>query len=348
MDMRFHQLALAPFLVLSLLVPTALGQSNSANLGVPVDLRNEVRDSFIFVFKKDVAAHEVKGRANTLARANGGRVTHVYTTALKGFAAKMPGHAAARMVSKNPNIAYYEQDEIAYAFKKPPWAGGGGGDEDECAPQETPWGIARVGGSQNGEGFTAWVIDSGIDLDHPDLDVDVGWSANFAHGKDSPEDGTGHGTHVAGTIAAINNECDVMGVAAGATVVAVRVLGNSGSGSYSGIIAGIDYVAENATPGDVANMSLGGPRSQAVNDAVESAASNERILFTLAAGNESDDADDYSPASANGLNIYTVSAIDDSDEFASFSNYGRSVDCAAPGVDVLSTKRGGGTYLCIK
>ncbi|HXV84183.1 MAG TPA: S8 family serine peptidase, partial [Candidatus Binatia bacterium] len=305
----------------------------------------EVRDSFIFVFTDNVPAFEVAGRANAIARASGGRITHLYTTALKGFAAKMPGDAAARMAARNPNIAYYEPDSIAFAFPKPPWAGGGSGEESTtCSIQETPWGITRVDGPANGTGLTAWVIDTGIDLDHPDLNVDVGRSANFVlRGKDSPDDGHGHGTHVAGTIAALDNGCDVVGVAAGASVVAVRVLDNSGSGSYAGVIAGVDYVAANAGIGDAANMSLGGPYSQALNAAVVGAASNG-IRFALAAGNSADDASNYSPASADDPNIFTVSAMDSNDGFAWFSNYGNPpVDCAAPGVNVLSTKKGGGT-----
>lgn len=333
------------FAVLLLLTTDVKAQNAFQNLGIPVDVLEEVRDSFIFVFKDNVPAFEVAGRANAIARANGGRVTHLYTTALKGFAAKMPGDAAARVAARNPNIAYYEPDAIAFAFPKPPWAGGGSGEESTtCSVQETPWGITRVGGPANGMGLTAWVIDTGIDLDHPDLNVDVGRSANFVlRGKDSPNDGHGHGSHVAGTIAAIDNECDVIGVAAGASVVAVRVLDNSGSGSYAGVIAGVDYVAKSAKLGDVANMSLGGPYSQALNAAVVGAAT-KGILFAIAAGNSADDAINYSPASATALNVYTVSASDSNDGFAWFSNYGNPpVYCAAPGVSVLSTKKGGGT-----
>jgi len=342
--MRIKCLIVTAALVLAIENGTAQAQNTPNNLGVPVELLEEVRNSFIFVFEDNVPATDVPGRANALARANGGRVGHIYTTALKGFSAKMPAEAAARVAAQNPNIAYYEPNAIAFAVKKPKWAGGGGGDEPTtCDPQQTPWGITRVGGPFDDPGGTAWVIDTGIDLDSPDLDVDVGRSANFvSRGKNSPNDGNGHGTHVAGTIAAIDNECDVVGVAAGATVVAVRVLGNSGSGSYAGVIAGVDYVAANANGGDVANMSLTGPYSQAVNDAVVSAAAG--FLFALAAGNASNDADNYSPASANHTNIYTVSAVDSSDTFAWFSNHGNPpIDCAAPGVDVLSTKRGGGT-----
>jgi subtilisin family serine protease len=333
------------FVMLLLFATDVKAQNAFQNLGIPVDLLEELRDSFIFIFRDNVPAFEVAGRANAIARANGGRVTHLYTTALKGFAAKMPGAAAARVAAQNPNIAYYEPDAIAFAFPKPPWAGGGSGEESTtCNVEETPWGITRVGGPADGTGLTAWVIDTGIDLDHRDLNVDVGRSENFVlRGKDSPDDGHGHGTHVAGTIAAIDNECDVVGVAAGASVVAVRVLDNSGSGSYAGVIAGVDYVANNAKLGDAANMSLGGPYSQALNAAVVGAAS-KGILFAVSAGNSADDANKYSPASADHPNIFTVSAIDSSDRFAWFSNYGNPpVYCASPGVSVLSTKKGGGT-----
>ena len=317
----------------------------TANIGPPVEVLNEVQNSFIFVFKNSVSASDVAGRASALALANGGRVTRVYTTAIRGFAAKMPNQAAARVVARNPNIAYYEPDAIAVAFAKPPWAGGGGSGNKTCTPQVTPWGVKRVGGPVDVTGLTAWVIDTGIDLKNEDLNVDVARSANFVlQGKNSPDDGNGHGTHVAGTIAAIDNNCDVVGVAAGATVVAVRVLNNSGYGSYSGVIAGVDYVAANADPGDAANMSLGGPYSQALNDAVVGAADGKGIYFAIAAGNSSDNANKYSPASAEGNYIYTVSAIDSNDVFASFSNYGNPpIDCSAPGVNVLSTKDGGGT-----
>jgi subtilisin family serine protease len=343
--MRIKYVMMAIVFSLAGISPVTQAQGVSANLGVSVDLRAEVRDSFIFVFTNGVSPPEVGNRANTIAHANGGRVTHVYTTALRGFAAKMPSEAAARMAARNPNIAYYEPDAIAFAFPKPPGVGGGnGGGDTTCSPQQIPWGVTRVGGPYDGTGRTAWVIDTGIDLGHEDLNVDVNRSANFViRGKDSPNDGNGHGTHVAGTIGAIDNGCDVVGVAAGATVVAVRVLDNNGSGSYSGVIAGVDYVAANAVAGDVANMSLGGPFSTALNDAVIGAASGG-VSFAVAAGNSSDDARNYSPASADGPNIYTVSAIDNQDAFAWFSNYGNPpVDCAAPGVNVLSTRKGGGT-----
>lgn len=344
--MRFKILIPAFVCALSVFFISAYAQNAARDLGVSVELRDEIRNSYIFVFKDDVPSSAISTRANEIARTAGGNVTRVYKTAIKGFSAKMPGEVAARLAAKNPNIAYYEPDAIAYAFPKPPWAGGGNGGNDDtsCTAEQIPWGISRVGGAMDGTGSTAWVIDTGIDLDHPDLNIDVQRSANFVfRGKNSANDGNGHGTHVAGTIGAIDNECDVVGVAPGANLVAVRVLDNSGSGSYSGVIAGVDYVAAKAESGDVANMSLGGPKSNALNNAVIGAAQGG-VKFALAAGNESDNSNSYSPASAEHNNIYTVSAIDSSGHFAWFSNYGNPpIDCAAPGVNILSTKKGGGT-----
>ena len=235
-----------------------------------------------------------------------------YEVALRGFAAELT-QGQLQALRRNPNVAYVESDQIV--MLAPPCGTPKGGpcppDDGGGSSQVTPWGITRVGGPADGTGRTAWVIDSGIDLDHPDLNVDVARSANFVtRGKDSPDDGNGHGTHVAGTIAALDNDRDVVGVAAGATVVAVRVLDNSGSGTYSGVIAGVDYVAANGTAGDVANMSLGATgHFQSLHDAI-TAAADKGIGFAVAAGNESDDASGYEPAHIDHANVYTVSAID--------------------------------------
>lgn len=325
----------------------ASSQEAAVRPGVSVELMEEVRDSYIFVLDSSVPARKVAGRAAALTARHGASPRHVYSSALKGFSAKMPAQAAARMAAQNPEIRYYEPDAIATAFV-------GVGDRRQgrspkpaegvtSLAQTTPAGVTRVGGPFDGTGTVAWVIDSGIDLDNPDLDVDVARSANFVtRGRNTPNDGNGHGTHVAGTIAALDNGIDVVGVAAGATVVAVRVLDNRGSGSFSGVIAGVDYVAANAAPGDVANMSLGGPASNVLDDAVTGAAGT--VVFAIAAGNSSADAGNFSPARVEHPNVYTVSAVDSADVFAGFSNFGNPpVDCAAPGVGVLSTSRRGGT-----
>jgi subtilisin family serine protease len=207
----------------------------------------------------------------------------------------------------------------------------------------TPWGIKRVNGpikpnpKPNGKIF---VIDTGI-AQVSDLNVDTSLSVDFS-GAGSWNDGNGHGTHVAGTIAAIDNSINVVGVVPGASVVAVRVLDSSGVGSYSNVIAGVNYVASKGKAGDVANMSLGGGISSILNDAVSNAA-KKGILFAVAAGNSKDNAENYSPASASGANVYTVSCYDSADTFCSFSNFGSLVRYSGPGLSVLSLSPDGGT-----
>jgi len=330
--------------------------------------RNAAEDaagSFIFVFDSaQVKPDDVPGLAKGLADQHGGSIKFTYKNTIRGFSARMSEKAAEKLAANNPNVLYYEKDQVAWAIDRPvtpnkkcasppcdntseptsPTPTG------PCTTEDTVgWNIQRVGGHDDVESISnfpyAWIIDTGIDSKHPELNVDASSGANFvAWGKDSVEDGHGHGSHVAGIVAArdCENGENVVGVAAGATVIPVRVLDNSGSGSYSGVIAGIDFVAANAAEGDCANMSLGGGYSQAVNDAVIAAAGGG-ILFSLAAGNESTHAGSRSPASAEGANIYTISASDSNDKLASFSNYGNPpVDFAAPGVSIKSTyKRGG-------
>ncbi|MBN3584328.1 S8 family peptidase [Algoriphagus aestuarii] len=269
----------------------------------------------------------------------------VYGSTIEGFSVNL-SKEQAEILAKDPSIKSVEPDRVIALAPPPgkgPGNGGGGGGTD---PQEIPYGITRVGGGQTYTGSKkAYIIDSGIDADHPDLNVNVvaGFNA-FTSGKDSDlsKDGSGHGTHVAGTVGAIDNDFGVIGVAAGVTVVPVKVLNSRGSGSYSGVIAGVNFVAGNASSGDVANMSLGGPISTALDQAVIALGSSG-VKVALAAGNESQDANNSSPARANGNNIYTVSAVNSNDVYASFSNFGNPpIDFAAPGVGVLSTVPGGG------
>ncbi|MDQ7063373.1 MAG: S8 family serine peptidase [candidate division KSB1 bacterium] len=297
---------------------------------------NIIPGKYIIVFKDDVV--DVANLVSQLPKAHGAAVEHVYRHALKGFSANLPD-AAVQRLQNDPRIKDIVPDAVV-TVGPPPGKGPGGG----STGQVTPWGVTRIGGPLDGPGKTVWGIDTGIDLDRPDLNVDVSRSANFVtRGKDSPDNGNGHGTHVAGTIGAIDNDIDVVGVAANATLMAVRVLDNSGSGSYSWVIAGVDYVTQNASPGDVANMSLGGPPNDALDDAIRAAAA-KGILFAIAAGNDSDDANNYSPARVEYPNVYTVSAIGEDDCLASFSNWGNPpIEFAAPGVNILSTKDGGGT-----
>ncbi|WP_310589847.1 S8 family serine peptidase [Larkinella soli] len=263
------------------------------------------------------------------------RAEEVYTKAVKGFSIVLTAQEAASL-AQSPAVASVEADQ-AVVLKVP------SGDVTAQAGQETPWGITRVGGpvTYTGTGV-AWIIDTGVDLDHPDLKVNANLGKNFINTRKTADDDNGHGSHVAGTIAALNNSVGVVGVAAGATVVPVKVLSANGSGSISGVVAGVDYVATKGKSGDVANMSLGGGVSTTLDNAVKNAAA-KGIKFALAAGNESQNANNSSPGRVNGTNIYTISAFDIKGVFAYFSNYGNPpVDFAAPGVGIKSTWKGGG------
>ena len=209
-------------------------------------------------------------------------------------------------------------------------------------PRLITWNINRVGYG-NGIGKTAWVIDTGIDFDHPDLNVDQARSKTFLTTTTTADDEHGHGTHVAGIIGGKNNTYGVLGVASGATLVSLRVLNAEGSGTVSAIVQALAYVSTNGRAGDVVNMSLGDDESGStiLDQQVQSTAS-KGIYISIAAGNDHVLASSHSPARVNGTNIFTVSAIDSTDNFASFSNFGNDVvDYAAPGVRILSTYKDG-------
>ena len=304
----------------------------------------EVANTCIVRFNDDVSKFDVEGKARGMLMKAQAQAKHVYSNSIKGMAVNMSCDKARKVFANEADIMRFTDDGIAYASpsasKGKPGSGGG------SQSQQTPWSVTRVGGPVSGAGYTAWVLDTGIDLDHADLNIDTskGFSA-FTSGRNAGmDDKNGHGTHVAGTIAALDNNIDVVGVAAGASVVPVKVLDARGSGSWSGVLAGIDHVGANASAGDCANMSLGGGFNQELNDAVEAAAQQSGAFFVVAAGNESQHAGNVSPASASGNKVFTISATDSNDRFASFSNYGNPpVDYAAPGVSILSTRAGGGT-----
>ncbi len=265
-----------------------------------------------------------------------GEIEHVYGTAIKGFSVKIPP-GQLKKLQADPSVVLIEED-VEFQLIDPKV---NSTDVTITATQTIPWGIIRVKGGVNGVGKRAWIIDTGIDLDHPDLNVDTELAANFVTTVSTANDDHGHGSHVAGTVAAMDNTEGVIGVAAGASVVPVKVLNKRGTGYNSWIISGIDYVAANASSGDVANMSLGGSISDALDEAVLTASMT--CKFILAAGNEEDDANNHSPARVNGDNIFTISASDSNDEWAYFSNYGNPpVDYCAPGYSIYSCYKNAG------
>jgi len=271
-------------------------------------------------------------------------LVQVYAVAIPGFTAKLTKDQVASL-KQDPNVLYVEEDKLVEL--RPLNAIN---TSEEVNTQVKPIGVTRVKGGVKYSGKNVvFVIDTGIDVDHEDLNVECidGFSSFFQSeggskvSKSDFTDGHGHGTHVAGTIAAKDNKIGVIGVAAGAKVVPVRVLDQYGRGSNSTIIAGIDFVGCRGKRGDVANMSIGGPPSEAVDQAVINA-SEKGIWFIIAAGNSAAHSNTMSPQRINGKYILTVGSINSADTFSWFSNFGRPpVDYVAPGEGVLSTWKGG-------
>jgi subtilisin family serine protease len=185
-------------------------------------------------------------------------------------------------------------------------------------------------------------MDTGIDLDHPDLTVDKDRSRSFVEGVTSAADDNGHGTHVAGVLGAKNNTFGTLGVASGATLISLKILDNEGNGRLSAALKALSYIRSNGKAGDAVNISL---TLEEVSEALETeirGVANRGIYIAIAAGNDRKDAGTFSPARTSGENIYTVSAVDSLHQFAHFSNFGKGIiDYAAPGVRVLSTYKDG-------
>ena len=208
--------------------------------------------------------------------------------------------------------------------------------------QTTPWGIARVGApvsGNTGTGIKVAIIDTGIDLDHPDLAANVKTGANFVNTSKSPEDDNGHGTHVAGTVGALDNAIGVVGVAPTASLYPVKVLDRRGSGTWSGVASGIGWAADNGM--HVANMSLGGGASTTVENACANA-ETAGVLLVAASGNSGDGSTSTTELSypAAYSSVVAVGATTSGDGLASFSNTGSFVDVSAPGASVSSTYKG--------
>lgn len=220
--------------------------------------------------------------------------------------------------------------------------------EAEAYNQTVPYGIPQVEGTEaqdlgfSGGGVKVAVLDTGIDRSHPDLNVAGGHSV-FSDGEngDPYNDGSGHGTHVAGTIAALDNNLGVLGVTPNVELYAVKVLDNSGSGSYADIAAGIEWAIQNDM--EVINMSLGGSTSSSILEEYSNLAYNSGILVVAAAGNDGSflwfDTVGY-PAAYDS--VIAVAAVDENNQRGSFSSVGSQVELSAPGVQVLSTVPGGG------
>ncbi len=308
------------------------------------------KKNYIVIYKDNVTDPDTENQA--IAHKQGLKLDYAYRHAFKGFAASIP-EAQLKKIKDNPKVAAVTEDRLVQAFG-----------------QVTPTGVARVDAPTNknkGIGVGVAVVDTGIDLTHPELASRIVATKNCVRSERNAKDENGHGTHVAGTVGATDNTAGIVGVAPAVSLIAVKVLNRYGSGTWSSVICGIDWVTQNKALYNikVANLSLGGSGTSDNNCGLTNNDSLHRALcastaagvtYVVAAGNSSTDAATFVPAAYDDT-VITVAALADSDgkkgglgtttsygaddTFASFSNYGTVVDLAAPGVNIFSTYKSG-------
>lgn len=290
----------------------------------------KIDGQYIVVFKNSV--DDAGKSAEQLAKKAGGKIKHIYGNSIKGFTITFPEQASPRALEalqNNPNVEFIEQDSEVF------------GSETQA---NATWGLDRsdqralpMDGTYNytvsGENVTVYIADSGINYTH----VDFGGRASFgfdAFGEDG-NDCYGHGTHVAGTVGGTQ-----WGIAKNVDLVSVRVLDCNNSGTYSGVIAGVDWITANASGVSIVNMSLGGGGSLALDSAVENSIASG-ITYVVSAGNSTADACNFSPARTPSA--ITVGATQSDDSRADYSNYGSCIDVFAPGSEITSAYIGSNT-----
>ena len=278
------------------------------------------------VLLKGGKAIKAQSTGKDLAQRYGGTLRRSYDSAVNGFSASGLTETEAKRLAADPAVAKVVQNHRftidATQDNPPSW----GLDRIDQADTEGDKKYAYPDSA--GEGVTAYVIDTGVRISHKDFGGRATSGVDAIDNDDDADDGHGHGTHVAGTIAGADH-----GVAKKAKIVAVRVLDDQGSGTTEQVVAGIDWVTENHQGPSVANMSLGGTVDEALDAAVQKAI-DSGVTFGVAAGNESTDASKGSPARVK--DAITVASSTDADEQSDFSNYGDIVDIYAPGSDITS------------
>ncbi|MFB7175915.1 S8 family serine peptidase [Streptomyces sp. NPDC056254] len=289
-----------------------------------------VKDSYIVTFPKGMDARSAKAKA--VAKKHGARVTRTFGRVLNGYVVEASAGKAKRLAA-DPAVKSVVQDQLVRSS------------DTQVGPQA--WGLDRVDQrvlplnasftypASAGQGVTAYIVDSGVRVTHQEFGGRASFGYDAVDGDYVSDDGFGHGTHVAATVAGAS-----YGVAKKAKVVAVRVLDNAGSGTTSGVIAGLDWVTQHAVKPAVVNMSL----TSTANSALDTAVANSiaaGLTYTVAAGNYNADAAGYSPARVS--QAITVGATASTDERASYSDYGASVDLFAPGSAIASAWIGSDT-----
>lgn len=344
--------------LLALLLAAATPAPAGAETSAPSD---RIAGRYIVTLEDAPASADAEATVDAAveqATSMGAAVQHIYRHALRGYSASMSASAAAALADE-PGIQSVQPDRMVRTTAQSVPTGVNRTDA-ELSP------TAAIDGKDTRVDVDVAVIDTGIDLDHPDLNVYRDGGKNCWLPFLKPDDLHGHGTHVAGTIGALDNSTGVVGMAPGARLWPVQVLSPLGTGSWSDVICGIDHVTEHADEIDVVNMSLGGAGTDDGNcgktndDAMHQAICASvaaGVTYAVAAANDHADAAKTVPASYD--EVITVSALadadgkagrlgrlacrsDQDDTFADFSNYGADVDLIAPGVCIYSTFMGGG------
>ncbi|MEU3623844.1 peptidase S8 [Amycolatopsis coloradensis] len=278
-----------------------------------------ISDSYIVVLKDGSAADKP-----SLAGKFGGTIGRQYTQGISGFSVAL-GERQAKRLAADPAVAFVEQDKVlrAQATQTNPPSWGLDRIDQRNLPLNNAYTYATTASNVN-----VYVLDTGIRATHTDFGGRVKQGYDFIDNDTNADDGYGHGTHVAATIAGTK-----YGVAKGASLYPVRVLGSDGSGTTAGVISGVNWITQNAKKPAVANASLGGGASTALDTAVRNSI-KAGITWTVAAGNSNVNASNSSPARVT--EALTVAAADRTDRRASFSNYGSVIDLFAPGVSITS------------
>ncbi|MBC3542377.1 S8 family serine peptidase [Rufibacter sediminis] len=312
----------------------------AANLAVEPTSSSKVIPGKFIVILKDKKGQSVSELRERILGRNGmeiGRAREMFQGALNGFSGSF-SKEEINLLRADLNVAFIEPEQAVSLGKTA--TSSTVTTTTTTSTQVIPWGVARVGYG-DGTGKTVWVIDSGVQTNHPDLNVDMVRSKSFISGDASFEDGYGHGTGVAGVIGAKDNNEGVVGVAANATIVALRVFDNTGYGTLTRIYSAMNYVFQNAQPGDVVNMSLRVAASSMLDDLVKKTAARG-IFIAVASGNSYIDCKVDSPARIIAPNVYVVSNMNSYGSFNPTSNFGASVNFTAPGTDIRTTWKGSG------
>ncbi|MGW0828068.1 S8 family peptidase [Streptomyces sp. NPDC002845] len=288
------------------------------------DSPTAIKGSYIVTLKKGAGFKAASSVGKSLINEYGGTVEKTFKAALNGYTAELSETEAKRLAA-DPAVASVEQNQrvqLAATQTNAPWG------LDRIDQASLPLSSTYTYPDSAGSGVTVYVIDTGVRISHSQISGRAFNGYDAVDGDNVAQDGNGHGTHVATTIAG-----STYGVAKSARVVGVRVLNNSGSGTYAGVIAGIDWVTANHSGPSVANMSLGGGASTAVDTAVRNSIASG-VTYAIAAGNSGANASSYSPARVT--EAITVGATSSTDAKASWSNYGSVLDIFAPGVSITA------------